>query len=474
MKVLEFARSTILFRIDLDVLPPRTLSHKPPFAMNNARIQIDSVCRITERAGGRRHTFVLGGDCKTERVGAERGPVPRSQRRLHPDLLRRRVHAHQDVRARRHAGAGVPARLGRAERPTHARRSPTRSSTPTWTSSSARASCWPTARRSSSRSWPTTSSSASTGSSTDRYDVEIEYPAKTINANERDIVYQTDTGPILWPDLERDPADLLTGLELAFTAANAPDWAQIIVRRRTSIADGVEVYHYADSIRVEGIANEFYRLPDSAPGDPGGSTCSARRLAPVRPREGPHEDHRHRVPRHRLRHRRGLGRHHARGHPLDLVRVLLRLIHTDEGIDGYTMQNANVRDGGAMVHVLHDLYAPQVIGEDPLASEALWHKLRRLNRHAYNLSDGIAGAIDVGVWDIRGKAVGLPVAKMLGLAREKIPAYATARNIEPTPEQVFEEAQGAQGAGLPRVQDPVLGRARSRHPALPGGARGGR
>ncbi len=72
MKLFEFARSTILFRIDLDVLPPRTLSHKPPFPMNNARIQIDSVCRITERDGGRVHTFVLGGDCKTERVGAER------------------------------------------------------------------------------------------------------------------------------------------------------------------------------------------------------------------------------------------------------------------------------------------------------------------------------------------------------------------------------------------------------------------
>ena len=52
---------------------------------------------------------------------------------------------------------------------------------------------------------------------------------------------------------------------VANTAANAPDWAQIIVRRRTSIADGVEVYHYVDSIRVEDIVNEFYRLPDTAP-----------------------------------------------------------------------------------------------------------------------------------------------------------------------------------------------------------------
>ncbi len=122
--------------------------------------------------------------------------------------------------------------------------------------------------------------------------------------------------------------------------------------------------------------------------------------------------------------------------------------HTDEGVVGYTMQNANLRDGAAMVNVLHDMYAPQVIGEDPLKSEALWHKMRRLNRHAYNLSDGIAGAIDVAVWDIRGKVADLPIATMLGLAREKIPAYATARNIDPTPEDVFKEAQERKAQGF--------------------------
>lgn len=115
--------------------------------------------------------------------------------------------------------------------------------------------------------------------------------------------------------------------------------------------------------------------------------------------------------------------------------------HTDEGIDGHTNQNANLRDGGAMVHVLHGLYAPQLIGEDPLEVERVWHKLRRLNRHAYNLSDGMAGAIDVALWDIRGKVAGMPIATMLGTARKRIGAYATARTIEPTPEAVFEEAR---------------------------------
>ena len=122
-------------------------------------------------------------------------------------------------------------------------------------------------------------------------------------------------------------------------------------------------------------------------------------------------------------------------------------IHTDDGVVGYTMQNANLRDGAAMIHVLHDLYAPQLIGEDPLQSELLWHKLRRLNRHAYNLSDGVAGSIDVAIWDIRGKVANLPIATMLGLARTKVGAYATARTIEPSPEDVHEEAKERQAQG---------------------------
>ena len=122
--------------------------------------------------------------------------------------------------------------------------------------------------------------------------------------------------------------------------------------------------------------------------------------------------------------------------------------HTDEGIVGHTMQNANLRDGAAMTQVLHDLYAPQLIGEDPLQGEYLWQKLRRLNRHAYNLSDSVAGAIDVALWDIRGKVANLPIAVMLGLARNRIGAYATARNIDPTPEDVFEEAARRKAEGF--------------------------
>jgi hypothetical protein len=102
----------------------------------------------------------------------------------------------------------------------------------------------------------------------DRYRVEIEYPVKTINANEREWVYQTDTGPILFPNLDCEPDELLSRLELAFTASNAPTWADFIVRVRTPIADDVDVYHYSKPVRLDGIVNEFYRVRHDRPVEP--------------------------------------------------------------------------------------------------------------------------------------------------------------------------------------------------------------
>ena len=264
MKVLEFARSTITFRIDLDVIPPRTLSHQPPFQMNNARVQIDGMCRVTERASGRVHTFVLGGDCKTERVGATSDLFLEPNADFIPifsdDAF---MHLKTFARAGTHAQAYPPGSGDQSDRLTSA------------LTDSFVDVHFDLVEREGER---LADGAAIVDAvlvndvivgihriANDRYTAEVEYPVKTINANERDIVYQTDTGPILLPDLDREPADLLTGLELAFTAANAPDWAQLIVRTRTPIADGVEVYHYARSTRVEEIANEFYRIPDDAP-----------------------------------------------------------------------------------------------------------------------------------------------------------------------------------------------------------------
>jgi L-alanine-DL-glutamate epimerase-like enolase superfamily enzyme len=130
-------------------------------------------------------------------------------------------------------------------------------------------------------------------------------------------------------------------------------------------------------------------------------------------------------------------------YPIPLV-----TLHTDEGVDGHTMQYGGLGEGRSIGHLLHEAYAGDVIGRDPRDVERIWQDLRRKNRHMYNVADATVGAIDIALWDLRGKMLGQPVAALLGLARTHVPCYATARSLAPTPEQVYEEAKLRKAEGF--------------------------
>ena len=70
--------------------------------------------------------------------------------------------------------------------------------------------------------------------------------------------------------------------------------------------------------------------------------------------------------------------------------------------------------------------APIIVGEDPAHIERLWHKLFR--SFTYMGSRGAAvecvSAIDIALWDIRGKALGQPIYELLGgPVRDEIALY---------------------------------------------------
>ncbi len=70
-----------------------------------------------------------------------------------------------------------------------------------------------------------------------------------------------------------------------------------------------------------------------------------------------------------------------------------------------------------------------LIGEDPLQTEYLWHKMYRQNIYASRRGVGIhaMSGIDLALWDIKGKALGLPIWKLLGGGfHERLRAYASA------------------------------------------------
>ena len=106
--------------------------------------------------------------------------------------------------------------------------------------------------------------SASGPTATYGYEVVIEHPVKTINTSEREGVYQTDTGPVLLPDL-RDAriageAALVGCLDLAYSAFNARDWAEFIVMAPTPLTSELSVNHYSLPRRIEHVRNTLWML----------------------------------------------------------------------------------------------------------------------------------------------------------------------------------------------------------------------
>ena len=107
-------------------------------------------------------------------------------------------------------------------------------------------------------------------------------------------------------------------------------------------------------------------------------------------------------------------------------------VDTDAGISGLGEVGIG-HWGGAIDQAVKHL-GDVVVGEDPLATERLW---QRMFRGGFFPADKVYGcaisAIDIALWDIKGKALELPVYKLLGgPVRDKVVCYphAQGRNLD--------------------------------------------
>jgi L-alanine-DL-glutamate epimerase-like enolase superfamily enzyme len=105
--------------------------------------------------------------------------------------------------------------------------------------------------------------------------------------------------------------------------------------------------------------------------------------------------------------------------------VILRL-RTDQGIEGIGLTFYGAKITRALHAAVEDL-AALTVGEDPMRIEDIVAKLRRAAD-----SCGPAGlftlalsAIDIALWDIKGKALEQPLWKLLGGHRHRVPTYAS-------------------------------------------------
>ncbi len=120
-------------------------------------------------------------------------------------------------------------------------------------------------------------------------------------------------------------------------------------------------------------------------------------------------------------------------HPREgaFFRPVVCRVNTDEGIYGYGEAAVSYGKGSpAAFGMIQDL-SPMILGMDPMDNEVIWDHLYRGNPTFWGLNGGpivFAGiaALDVALWDIKGKAMNQPVYKLLGgKKRDKLRCYAS-------------------------------------------------
>lgn len=107
--------------------------------------------------------------------------------------------------------------------------------------------------------------------------------------------------------------------------------------------------------------------------------------------------------------------------------------------------------GSSVIRLLADHLAPRLIGRDADCIEAIWHELE-FATHATTIGAITAlalAAVDTALWDLRARKQNLPLWKLAGGARDRVPLYTTEGGwLHIEPEALVEDALQAQSKGF--------------------------
>ncbi len=115
----------------------------------------------------------------------------------------------------------------------------------------------------------------------------------------------------------------------------------------------------------------------------------------------------------------------GRGFRLDSIFFLGAWVATDHGPEGFGHAYFLQGGGRAAKTIIDDDLGPALVGEDPLDHERLWQKLywhvQSIGRRGLVMQ--AQSALDLALWDLKGKVAGLPLWKLLGGARDSAAVY---------------------------------------------------
>ena len=123
-------------------------------------------------------------------------------------------------------------------------------------------------------------------------------------------------------------------------------------------------------------------------------------------------------------------------------------VETDEGILGACTSEAG--SSADLTPASLEQLRHLVVGKDPLDRELLYQMLHTGSRWLYQ-PPGWLGSFDNCLWDILGKAAGLPVYSLIGRVRERSPVYLNIRGD--SKEEAADDARKAVAEGFTAVKD---------------------
>ena len=101
-------------------------------------------------------------------------------------------------------------------------------------------------------------------------------------------------------------------------------------------------------------------------------------------------------------------------------------VTTEAGIVGWGEAHHG-RAPGSVAHLINNTLKQLVLGQDAHDVTGIWAKVYEKQLGSHGMGAGAAiglSGIDMAIWDIRGKALGVPLYKLLGGRSKPIPAYA--------------------------------------------------
>ncbi|ETW94518.1 MAG: hypothetical protein ETSY1_34525 [Candidatus Entotheonella factor] len=110
------------------------------------------------------------------------------------------------------------------------------------------------------------------------------------------------------------------------------------------------------------------------------------------------------------------------------VKAVFLTLHTDEAIDGYACCWSAQLPAESVVAAVEAAAKPLLIGADPLTRPQILAALQSGARVGTPLA--AIGVVDVALWDLAGKAAGVPIAQLLGGYRQRVKACASAPPCE--------------------------------------------